>query len=150
MIDQVETNPMDSWNAPLESQELIDSYLGRAGLLANAIMMGLVEPDVEVSPDVLLALADEMILRVAALDPDDMRFASRAVRAVKWACRADVQPEIALLFYGRAYGALSIAAKAEAEDATDDAKPVLSAMKDFADRFNGTGLDEFVFPNASA
>ena len=49
----------EALDVPVEAQDLIDSYLGRAGLLANAIMMGLTEPDVEINPDVMLALGDE-------------------------------------------------------------------------------------------
>lgn len=137
-------------DVPLEAQELIDSYLGRAGMLANAIMMGLTEPDVEINPDVMLALGAEITERVLALDPEDMRTTTRVVRAVKWATRDEVQPETALAFYGRVYGFINDLAHAETMDDTDEKKPVLSAMMDFGIRFRDTVFKDFVFPNLDA
>ena len=137
-------------DVPLEAQELIDSYLGRAGMLANAIMMGLTEPDVEINPDVMLALGAENTERGLALDPEDMRTTTRVVRAVKWATRDDVQPETALAFYGRVYGFINGLAHAETMDDTDEKKPVLSAMMGFGIRFRDTAFKDFVFPNPDA
>ena len=141
----------EALDVPVEAQDLIDSYLGRAGLLANAIMMGLTEPDVEINPDVMLALGDEITQRVLALDPEDMRTTTRVVRAVQWATRDDVQPETALAFYGRVYGFINGLAHTETMDATDEKKPVLSAMMDFGIRFRDTAFKDLVFPtDASA
>lgn len=140
-------DPMDGLSIPLEAQELIDSYLGRAGMLANAIMMGLTEPDVEINGDVMLALGDEMAERLIAVDAADMRFPKRAVRALEWATRDDVTPEIALMFYSRVYSFLKDGADIEAEDGDNT---VASAMAAFAARFAGKGFDEFLTPDASA
>lgn len=135
---------------PMEAQELIDSYLGRAGMLANAIMMGLTEPDVEINPDVMLALGNEIAARVLDLDPEDMRTPPRVVRAVKWATREDVQPETALAFYIRVYAFINSLAHIETTDDNDERKPVLSAMMDFGIRFRDTAFKDFVFPTTDA
>ncbi len=150
----------DLWDASLDAalaagrrfraQELIDSYLGRAGMLANAIMMGLTEPDVEISPDVMLALGAKITERVLALDPEDMRTTTRVVRAVQWATREDVQPETALAFYSRVYAFINGLAHTETIDASDEKKPVLSAMMDFGARFRDTAFKDFVFPTPDA
>lgn len=137
-------------DVPLDAQDLIDSYLGRAGMLANAIMMGLTEPDVEIGPDVMLALGAEITERVLALDPEDMRTETRVVRALQWATRDDVQPEVALAFYGRVYAFANGLAHVETLDDNDQKKPVLSAMMDFGIRFRDTAFNEFVFPPLNA
>lgn len=137
-------------DVPLEAQELIDSYLGRAGMLANAIMMGLTEPDVEISPDVMLALGAEITERVLELDPEDMRTTTRVVRALKWATRDDVQPETALAFYARVLPVIQPLASDETKDADDTQKPVLSAMMDFGARFRDTAFKELIHPTLYA
>ena len=140
-------DPMEALLVPLEAQELIDSYLGRAGLLANAIMMGLTEPDVEINGDVMLALGDEMAERLIAVEAGDMRFPKRASRALAWAARDDVTPEIALMFYSRVRWAINDGASIEAEDGGDT---IATADKAFRARFAGKGFEEFLDPDASA
>ena len=134
-------------DVPLEAQELIDSYLGRAGMLANAIMMGLTQPDVEINGDVMLALGDELAARLLAVDVEDMRFGKRAERALAWATREDVTPEVALLFYSRVLPVLEQGACVEAQDGGSS---VVAAMNAFSARFSGRGFDEFLTVNASA
>lgn len=137
----VSPDPMDDLIVPLEAQELIDSYLGRAGLLANAIMMGLTEPDVEINGDVMLALGDEMASRLIAVDAADMRFPKRASRALAWASRDDVTPEIALMFYSRVLWAIKDGLVIEQEDGGDD---IAVANAAFRARFAGKGFEEFL------
>lgn len=137
----VSPDPMDDLIVPLEAQELIDSYLGRAGLLANAIMMGLTEPDVEINGDVMLALGDEMASRLTAVDATDMRFPKRASRALAWAARDDVTPEIALMFYSRVLWAIKDGLAIEQEDGGDD---IAVANAAFRARFAGKGFEEFL------
>jgi hypothetical protein len=78
----------------LTPEDLINSYEGRAGLLARCILYGLVEPDVEVTPGVLATLAQTIVNELAA--STKTQFLSRVPRALKWAIREDVAPEIAI------------------------------------------------------
>jgi hypothetical protein len=80
----------------LSPHDLIASYEGRAGLLARCILFGLVEPDVEIDPNVMMTLAYTIVdeLRTTAEETPG-RFGSRAEKALQWAVRSDVAPEAA-------------------------------------------------------
>lgn len=84
--------------AALSPHDLIQSYEGRAGLLARCILYGLVEPDVEIDPNVMITLAYTLVDELrTTVEETPTRFADRAEKAIKWAMRPDVPPEIAVL-----------------------------------------------------
>jgi len=81
----------------LSPQDLIESYEGRAGLLARCILYGLVEPDVEIDANVLATLSSTLVSELATtLEETPTRFVGRAQKAYAWALR--FQPEFAVMF----------------------------------------------------
>jgi len=86
-----------------DPQELIDAYQGRAGLLARCILYGLVEPDVEVNPDILITLANTLVdeLSDEEIVESESRFLKQAAKALRWAIRDSIPAEIGILFYLR-------------------------------------------------
>jgi len=86
-----------------DPQELIDAYQGRAGLLARCILYGLVEPDVEVNPDILITLANTLAdeLSDEEIIESEHRFLRQSSKALRWAIRESIPTEIGILFYLR-------------------------------------------------
>ncbi len=86
-----------------DPQELIDAYQGRAGLLARCILYGLVEPDVEVNPDILITLANTLAdeLSDEEIIESENRFLRQSGKALCWAIRDSIPAEIGILFYLR-------------------------------------------------
>jgi len=74
--------------------DLIEAYEGKASLLSRCILFGLVEPDNEMSPAIQLTLAQSIVAELK--DCPKAQFLSRVPRALKWAVRADVAPELAI------------------------------------------------------
>ena len=86
-----------------DPQELIDAYQGRAGLLARCILYGLVEPDVDVNPDILITLANTLAdeLSDEEIVESENRFLRQSSKALRWAIRDSIPTEIGILFYLR-------------------------------------------------
>lgn len=86
-----------------DPQELIDAYQGRAGLLARCILYGLVEPNVEVNPDILITLANTLAdeLSDEEVIESEHRFLRQSSKALRWAIRSSIPTEIGILFYLR-------------------------------------------------
>lgn len=78
----------------LTPDDLIQSYEGRAGLLARCILYGLVEPQVEITSAVQATLAQTLIDELQASSKTE--FLRRIDKALKWAVREDVSPELAI------------------------------------------------------
>jgi hypothetical protein len=76
------------------AQNLIDAYQGEAGLLARCILYNLVEPPGNRSPDLMIALSKTLIQELK--DANKSQFLSRFPRAMKWALRDDVPPDLAI------------------------------------------------------
>jgi len=89
----------------LAPQDLIEAYAGRAGLLARCILYGLVEPMVQITPAVLATLSQAIVEELLATPK--AQFLTRMPRALKWAVRPDVSPELAIFTIEQVLGARS-------------------------------------------
>lgn len=79
-----ELNPLD----------LVAAYEGRAGLLARCVLYGLVEPDVPMTPGILATLSQTIIEEL--MESPKAQFLSRMPRALKWAVRPEISPDLAI------------------------------------------------------
>jgi hypothetical protein len=74
----------------LTPQALLDAYQGKAGLLCRCILFGIVEPPVEMDQMLQQTLANTIIEECG--DYTKHEFRNRFPRALKWACREEVDP----------------------------------------------------------
>ena len=79
-------------------QDLIDSNAGKATLLCRCILAGLVEPEVEVTPDTQALIARAMVDEIIPmLDNPGFMLQRRLTRVFEWAVRSDVEPEYGIM-----------------------------------------------------
>ncbi len=78
----------------LNPEDLIEAYEGRAGLLARCVLYGLVEPNVEITPAIVATMSQVMVEELKS--SPKAQFLTRMPRALKWAVRSDVSPELAI------------------------------------------------------
>lgn len=81
----------------MDALDLIASTRGRADLLGRAILMGLTPPELEITPDVMLMLANVFADELSQMDQEEMRFSVRVSRALRFVLRDDLQPELAIV-----------------------------------------------------
>jgi hypothetical protein len=75
-------------------QEMLDAYQGRAGRVALCILTGLTEPEGEVTPGIQAIIAQEIFILLSGASRSE--YIRRMPRALAWAVRPDVSPELAI------------------------------------------------------
>ena len=82
----------------LTPEEMVEGYQSQASLVARCIIYGLVEPTLDITPNLQVAVAEELSQTLGTTPKaEKYRLPNRLERAFQWAVRDDVQPELAIL-----------------------------------------------------
>lgn len=87
----------------LTAEEILEAYNGAVASVSRAILMGLVQPESIIGPEIQLGVAETMVGELTELK-GDFRFTHRVERGLTWAARDDVAPEMAIFFGQQAIG----------------------------------------------